>query len=494
MTRGEDRAIGTDLSPLYIIGGAAVCAVALAAGLSLRAGPASALPSFARQTGQPCATCHNGYFPQLTAYGRQFKLNGYTAGGTRCHDSVAADPTPQIPISVMLVPTYTHIGKDLVDLPTNRNGDPNGLKTNNNVMLQDTSVFYGGQVFCQLGAFIQATYDRPDEAFALDNTDIRYANRANVHGVDLIYGIDANNNPTVEDPWNTTPAWRIPGDPSNAFDPGFPAPLIDGGLSAMVAGAGGYIFVNNMFYAAAIAYRSLDKSVLQALGEGQPGIGINGQALDGAAPYWRLAIEKTWDVYSLMVGTFGMTANVIPDLTQPSPTDKFTDVGWDAQFQYLSDVHFITARVSYIYEWEKLNGSVAIGNAANPKNHLADFNASITYAYDARYSVTLGYFNTTGSTDLAVDTTDPANPVSTSFFATANGSPNSSGEIIDIGYSPWSRGGPAFWPWLNTRFGVKYLHYDKLQGASTAYAQNSDGTFRNARDDNSTILYAWTAF
>jgi hypothetical protein len=100
--------------------------------------------------------------------------------------------------------------------------------------------------------------------------------------------------------------------------------------------------------------------------------------------------------------------------------------------------------------------------------------------------VTLGYFHTTGSTDLAVDTT--------SFFGTANGSPNSSGEIIDIGYSPWSRGGPAFWPWLNTRFGVKYLHYDKLQGASTAYAQNSDGTFRNARDDNSTILYAWTAF
>ena len=66
------------------------------------------MPSFARQTGQPCATCHNGVFPQLTPYGRQFKLNGYTSGGTRCHDSVAADPTPQIPISVMLIPTYTH--------------------------------------------------------------------------------------------------------------------------------------------------------------------------------------------------------------------------------------------------------------------------------------------------------------------------------------------------------------------------------------------------
>ena len=38
---------------------------------------ASAVPSFARQTGQPCATCHTA-FPELTPFGRRFKLNGYT--------------------------------------------------------------------------------------------------------------------------------------------------------------------------------------------------------------------------------------------------------------------------------------------------------------------------------------------------------------------------------------------------------------------------------
>ena len=42
--------------------------------------PADALPSFARQTGQPCGTCHTDY-PGLTPYGRLFKLNGYTTGG-----------------------------------------------------------------------------------------------------------------------------------------------------------------------------------------------------------------------------------------------------------------------------------------------------------------------------------------------------------------------------------------------------------------------------
>src|SRR6202163_3060120 len=39
-----------------------------------------ALPSFARQTGQPCGTCHTD-FPALTPFGRRFKLLGYTTGG-----------------------------------------------------------------------------------------------------------------------------------------------------------------------------------------------------------------------------------------------------------------------------------------------------------------------------------------------------------------------------------------------------------------------------
>src|SRR5271168_3705139 len=42
--------------------------------------PVQALPSFARQTGQPCGTCHTD-FPALTPYGRRFKLLGYTTGG-----------------------------------------------------------------------------------------------------------------------------------------------------------------------------------------------------------------------------------------------------------------------------------------------------------------------------------------------------------------------------------------------------------------------------
>ena len=40
---------------------------------------AMAVPSFARQTGQECIACHVS-FPELTPYGRYFKLTGYTIG------------------------------------------------------------------------------------------------------------------------------------------------------------------------------------------------------------------------------------------------------------------------------------------------------------------------------------------------------------------------------------------------------------------------------
>lgn len=199
----KPRARTPDLSAWYVFGGAAASALVLVLGLAGGSRPASAVPSFARQTGQPCATCHNGAFPQLTPFGRQFKLNGYTAGGTNCRDSQAAAGSPtqfQIPIAGMVVATFTHTQKDQPDKPLNREGQPNGLGTNNNAMIQDTSLFVAGQIYCRLGAFVQVTYDRPDEALALDNTDIRYTHKMTIGGADVVLGLDANNNPTVEDP------------------------------------------------------------------------------------------------------------------------------------------------------------------------------------------------------------------------------------------------------------------------------------------------------
>ena len=65
--------------------------------------PAQAIPSFARQTGQECAACHTA-FPELTPFGRAFKLNGYTMGGG---DSKIP------PFSMMDQATFTNYAKKL---------------------------------------------------------------------------------------------------------------------------------------------------------------------------------------------------------------------------------------------------------------------------------------------------------------------------------------------------------------------------------------------
>ena len=42
---------------------------------------AQAVPSFARQTGMACVSCHSGNYPALNAFGRAFLTSGYTMRG-----------------------------------------------------------------------------------------------------------------------------------------------------------------------------------------------------------------------------------------------------------------------------------------------------------------------------------------------------------------------------------------------------------------------------
>lgn len=67
-----------------------ICAaIALIFSLFLLPDSAEAVPGFARQTGQACASCHFQHFPTLNQFGRAFKTSGYTMGGGQ--DMVTAD-------------------------------------------------------------------------------------------------------------------------------------------------------------------------------------------------------------------------------------------------------------------------------------------------------------------------------------------------------------------------------------------------------------------
>src|SRR5476651_735496 len=77
-----------------------------------------AVPSFARQTGMTCAACHT-VFPELTPFGREFKLNGYvldnikqvTGIDTSSRNTLAINSLP--PISLMAQISYTHTSKPI---------------------------------------------------------------------------------------------------------------------------------------------------------------------------------------------------------------------------------------------------------------------------------------------------------------------------------------------------------------------------------------------
>ena len=55
---------------------------------------------------------------------------------------------------------------------------------------------------------------------------------------------------------------------------------------------------------------------------------------------------------------------------------------------------------------------------------------------------------------------------------------------------PFSYGGPSFWPWLNLKLGLQYVHYDAFNGAAVNY----DGAGTNASANNTLYLFCWFAF
>src|SRR5476649_1768852 len=108
--------------------------------LGLTATAAGAVPAFAVQTGQPCSGCHVGGFgPQLTPFGRAFKIGGYTLRT----DSF------NVPVSAMAVASYINTQKAQPSSPAPHYG------TNNNVTLDQASIFLAGGLGSHLGAFVQ---------------------------------------------------------------------------------------------------------------------------------------------------------------------------------------------------------------------------------------------------------------------------------------------------------------------------------------------------
>ena len=140
--------------------------------------PARAVPAFAAQTGQPCQMCHIGALgPQLTPYGRNFKIKGYTqTGGTGL--------ASEVHLAVWLQPEFTSIQKDIPPA-----GVTPDFAANNNAYLNAVSLFYAGRITNNVGAFLQLTYDNVGKALAQDNSEIRVVGSGTPFGTNVDYGV-----------------------------------------------------------------------------------------------------------------------------------------------------------------------------------------------------------------------------------------------------------------------------------------------------------------
>jgi hypothetical protein len=419
--------------------------------LMLVSSPAEALPSFARQTGLWCTACHTAY-PQLNAFGREFKLSGYTES--------AGDVPWYKKFAFMTQPSFTHTASDISD-------PPEDFGDNNNFAFTQTSLFFGGKLAGKLGGFVQATYDGVGKVFSWDNTDFRFADTADIQGKSLVWGIDLNNNPAVQDLWNTTPAWSYPFSGSGIAPTPTAATLIQS-VGGQVAGLGAYTLWNDLVYVGAAAYHTLSDNTLRALGVSPSDVGAK---IDGAAPYWRVALQHDWGPNYLEGGTFGMVANTLPGGDKSAGHDRFTDIGLDMQYQYSRSVNDVALRVSWIHEQQDMSASYPLGLATNKSNDLGTFNGNVSYLYDKTWQFTAGYSNLRGNADAA-------------YYGTDTGSPDSNWVTLQVDWLPYNKnGGPSLWPWFNPKLSLQYVAYNRF-----------DGTTSGASDNNTLYLQAWLVF
>ena len=439
----------------------------LASGLVLGAllasapGTGQATPSMGRQAGKQCATCHT-VFPELTPYGRQFKLTAFSqTAQNRTDDSMFG----KVPISFLFQASRTSTKNTATDGAT-----PEDFPQDRKDIVQAAGVYYAGGITENSGALVQYFYDGIEKVWKMEMFDMRWANTASAGGKDVIYGFTLSNNPTVTDIYNSTPQWSFPHTETPALMPNA-ATMVDMTLGGKVGGPGAYALWNDLVYGEVAFYRQNKTGVLRPLGWGNE----RDPLVQGYAPYWRFALQKEMDEHNFSVGTYGLeTKTHLDPEDASSPTNRFRDIALDGQYQYITRAHQFSVQTTWIRERQSLDAAVDAGVASSPSATLKTFRAGAHYYFQRRYGGGIQHFQTRGDADdLRYNTGAPVT-------GSVNGSPNNRGWIAEVDYLPVQ----------NVKLALRYTAYSQFNGAGSNY----DGFGRNAKDNNSTYLLAWFMF
>jgi hypothetical protein len=440
--------------------------------LGLARTPAQAVPSFAAQTGQPCTACHVGGFgPQLTPFGRAFKIGGYTATG-------GAGSAAQIPLAAMVLGSFTQTATAQPTPPAAHFG------RNDNAALDQISVFLAGRVTDDLGGFVQGTFSGIDHSTTLDNTDVRATLPFELGQSEVRLGISVNSGPTVQDPYNSTPVWFFPFAASALAPTPATQPLLESGLIGNSIGVTAYGWYDHSLYVEAGAYASRSPSLLQATGTT-----LGPGATAEPAPYARVAYEWDWDGQAVHVGALLLAASLSPAVSGRRSDggfghDRYTDTAVDAGYQFLgSGRNILTADLLALHEDRSLHGSVAMATAGHAAARLDEARVSLIYFYENTYGLLLGWRNLRGIADPVLFAPAPVG-------GSRSGSPNSNTFIIEADWIPFGKEGSPAAPFANLRLAVQDTVYTRFNGA----ARNYDGFGRSAGANDTLYAYAWLAF
>ena len=453
---------------------------------------AQALPLFARQTGQNCVSCHaGGQYPELTPFGRYFKLTAYTLG-----------KRTNIPVSVQYV----------AGAATSSNGNNGTGQVQQSGKLESNYLFLnvGGKITDNFGAFSQWYYAFDEQVsgngsvpnqnqFAADVQDWRYADRYVGDSTDVIkdfiWGASLNNYAGVTDVWNSSPMWMYPymGSTRNYSTYGLPFNSRLSAYSVRNPGYGVYGYVNRNFYGEVNLYQSGGAGALSWMTYPASNSNPNSAPsyLQGLNPYFRFAYQSDeYNGHNWMVGFLGANINqysscntvassssyrgAAPTCDGPvnSPalsagTVKYQDRAIDAQYQYLVDPHAVTAQARYTKE--SISDPTGI-LYSNPSNKTNSFLSKVSYVYNATYGAAVAFQNITGTADTRYGT----NAVTGAAL-----NPNSAVWIPSIWYQPLQ----------NVRLTLQYFAFTKYNGGTINY----DGLGTNASANNASWLYLWVA-
>jgi len=405
--------------------------------LALASSLAHAVPSFARQTGQPCAMCHVGGFgPQLTDFGIQFKLTGYTT-------TKGGDWIPPLAGMVMAGLTHTNRSQDAGTL--DGHSLTGSLKGNDNLTLDQVSLFVSGRITDHVGIFSQLTYDGIARHTSIDNVDLRAATTTTLPGDHMtVLGVSVNNNPGVQDPFNTLPAWLFPYISSNVAPAPSAGTILDEAFGQKATGIVGYAQLDGTWYGELGTYRmqtpTLQKDFGIAAADRDPG------ALR-APLYARFAARKSLESSAMEAGVVLFKTGYQPDRSAPDVA-RIRDLGFDAS-----------------YRWTSAGGDTVtvLGNVIKETQagaDLTEYSVNGSYFWDKSWGATLQRFG-----------------------VNAPGL-GSRGTRLQVDWTPFGKSAPSGGIDANLRLGLQLTAYDKLDGA----------TGSAATDANSLYLFAWLAF